>query len=120
MFADSFAQKVRGWVIAADPHPVVLEDGVWVPDFRLTHPATGKDVFVEIFGFWRRGDVEQVYRRLKKHLPGRFVLCVGEQSRVDEADEVAFGDGVYRYKRTPLPDEVAKVAAAVSGANGPA
>ncbi len=115
MFADSFAEKVKGWVIAADPHPVVLDDGVWVPDFRLTHPATGKDVFVEIFGFWRKGDIETVYRRLKKHLPGKFVLCVGEQSRVDEADEVAFGDGVYRYKRTPLPDEVAKVAAAVAG-----
>jgi predicted nuclease of restriction endonuclease-like RecB superfamily len=115
MFADSFAEKVKGWVIAADPHPVILDDGVWVPDFRLTHPATGKDVFVELFGFWRKGDVEQVYRRLKKHLPGKFVLCVGEQSRVDEADEVAFGEGVYRYKRTPIPDEVAKVAAAVAG-----
>ena len=118
MFADSFAEKVKGWVIAADPHPVALDDGVWVPDFRLTHPASGAEVFVEIFGFWRKGDVEQLYQRLRKHLPGKFVLCVGEQSRVDEADEVAFGDGVYRYKRTPLPDEVAKLAAAVSGANG--
>ncbi|MDB5308994.1 MAG: hypothetical protein JWO38_3196 [Gemmataceae bacterium] len=114
-FADSFAAKVRGWVIGTDPAPVVLPDGVWVPDFRLTHPATGKEVFVEIFGFWRKGDVEDLHRRLKKQLPGKFVLCISEQYRADEADEVTFGSGVYRFKRTPLPEEVAKTAAAVAG-----
>lgn len=114
-FADSFAAKVKGWVIGTDPHPIPLTDGVWVPDFRLTHPATGKEVFVEIFGFWRRGDIETLHRRLKKQLPGKFVLCVSEAYRADEADDAAFGDGVYRFKRTPLPDEVAKLAAAVSG-----
>ncbi|HJZ57782.1 MAG TPA: DUF790 family protein [Gemmataceae bacterium] len=115
MFADSFAEKVKGWVIAVDPHPVALDDGVWVPDFRLTHPATGKDVFVEVFGFWRKGDIEQVYRRLKRAMPGKFVLCVSEQYRADEAEEVAFGNEVYRYKRTPLPEEVARLAASVAG-----
>ena len=112
-FADSFAAKVKGWVIGTDPHPIALEDGVWVPDFKLTHPATGKEVYVEIFGFWRKGDIERHYRRLKKAMPGQFVLCVAEQYRAEEDDEVAFGDGVYRFKRTPLPEEVAKIAAAV-------
>lgn len=115
MFADSFANKVKGWVIASDPHPINLADGVWVPDFELTHPASGKKVYVEIFGFWRKGDVEQHYRKLQKGVPGKFVLCVGESMRADEEDEVTFGSAVYRYKRTPLPDEVAKVAAAVAG-----
>ena len=112
-FAESFAAKVKGWVIATDPQPVPLDDGVWVPDFKLTQPATGKDVYVEIFGFWRKGDVEQHYRRLKKAMPGKFVLCVSEQYRTDEDDGVSFGEGVYRFKRTPLPDEVAKIAAAL-------
>jgi hypothetical protein len=35
--------------------------------------------------------------------------------RADEADEVTFGNGVYRYKRTPLPDEVARIAGLVAG-----
>lgn len=111
MFADSFATKVKGWVIGTEPNPVPLDDGVWVPDFKLTNPATGKEVFVEVFGFWRKGDVEQHYRKLKKGVPGKFVLCVSEQYRADEAEEVVFGPEVYRYKRTPLPDEVAKIAA---------
>jgi predicted nuclease of restriction endonuclease-like RecB superfamily len=115
MFADSFAAKVSGWVLHEEPHPVVLPDGVWVPDFRLVHPASGKEVYVELYGFWRRGDVEALHKRLAKHLPGKFVLCVGEQLRTDEADDTAFGAGVYRYKRTPLPDEVARIAAGVAG-----
>ena len=115
MFADSFAAKVKGWVIAADPHPIPLADGVWVPDFKLTHPAKGKEVFVEVFGFWRKGDIEQHYKKLQKGVPGKFVLCVSEQMRADEDDEVTFGNAVYRYKRTPLPEEVARVAALVAG-----
>jgi len=115
LFADSFATKVKGWVLATDPHPINLADGVWVPDFKLTHPATGKEVFVEVFGFWRKGDVEQHYRKLQKGVPGKFVLCVSEQMRADEDDEVTFANSVYRYKRTPLPEEVARLAALVAG-----
>jgi predicted nuclease of restriction endonuclease-like RecB superfamily len=115
MFEESFAAKVKGWLIASDPHPVPLSDGVWVPDFRLVHPATGREVFVEVFGFWRKGDVEAIYKRLKRHLAGKFVLCVSEAYRADEADETAFGPEVYRFKRTPLPEEVAKLAATVAG-----
>ena len=70
---------------------------------------------MEVFGFWRKGDIDQLHRRLLKAVPGQFVLCVSEQFRADEADDAAFGAGVYRYKRTPLPDEVAKTAAAVAG-----
>jgi predicted nuclease of restriction endonuclease-like RecB superfamily len=114
-FADSFANKVKGWVIASDPHPINLADGVWVPDFKLTHPASGKDVYVEIFGFWRKGDIETHYRKLQKGAAGKFVLCVGESMRADEDDEVTFGNAVYRYKRTPLPEEVARVAWVVAG-----
>jgi predicted nuclease of restriction endonuclease-like RecB superfamily len=115
MFADAFAAKVKGWVIASDPHPITLDGGVWVPDFRLTHLASGKEVFVGVFGFWRKGDIEAHYRKLHKGVPGKFVLCVGEQMRTDEDDAVTFGNAVYRYKRTPLPEEVARVAGLVAG-----
>ena len=114
MFADSFAAKVKGWVLTAEPNPITLDDGIWVPDFKLTHPASGKEVFVEVFGFWRKGDIESLYKRLAKQMPGKFVLCVAESMRADEADDAAFGSAVYRFKRTPLPDDVAKLAAAVA------
>ena len=115
MFADTFATKVKGWILDTDPHPILLATGVWVPDFKLTHAKTGKEVFVEVFGFWRKGDIESHYKNLSKGVPGKFVLCVSEQMRADEDSEVSFGNGVYRYKRTPLPEEVARLAALVAG-----
>jgi predicted nuclease of restriction endonuclease-like RecB superfamily len=118
MFADSFATKVKGWVLAADPHPISHSDGVWVPDFRLSHPATGKEIFVEVYGFWRKGDLEQHYRKLQKAMSGKFLLCVSDQMRADEVDDASFGNAVYRYKRTPLPEEVARLAAVLTGIPG--
>ncbi len=115
MFAEAFPTKVKGWTLDTDPHPISLATGVWVPDFKLTHTKTGKEVFAEVFGFWRKGDIETHYKNLAKGAPGKFVLCVSEQMRADEADEVTFGNGVYRYKRTPLPEEVARIAALVAG-----
>ncbi len=115
MFADSFASKVKGWILDADPHPIALKTGVWVPDFKLTHARSGKEVFVEVFGFWRKGDIERHYANLSKGASGKFVLCVSEQMRTDEDAEVSFGNGVYRYKRTPLPEEVARMAEKVAG-----
>ena len=56
----------------------------------------------EMLGFWRKLAIEEHYKRLKRALPGRFVLVVSEQYRADEADEFATGDGVYRFKRTPI------------------
>ena len=114
-FADSFAAKIEGWLISSDPNPVSLSDGIWVPDFKLTHPGSGTEVFVEIVGFWRKVDVENLYKRLKKQMPGKFVLCVSEQFRADKEDKsVDFGDGVYRYRKTPLPEEVVRIAADVA------
>jgi predicted nuclease of restriction endonuclease-like RecB superfamily len=119
MFADTFGTKVKGWILDTDPHPILLATGVWVPDFKLTHAKSGKEVFVEVFGFWRKGDIETHYKNLAKGAPGKFVLCVSEQMRADEADEVTFGNGVYRYKRTPLPEEVARMAELVAGIRSP-
>lgn len=113
IFAENFRNTVSDWLLSGEPNPVPLEDGLWVPDFKLTHTPTGDEVFVEMFGFWRKTDIESHYRRLKRQLPGKFVLVVSEQLRADDAAELTLGDEVYRFKRTPSAEEVAKVAARV-------
>ncbi|MGL6096039.1 MAG: DUF790 family protein, partial [Fimbriiglobus sp.] len=114
-FAANFRANVEAWELSTDPHPIPVEGTTWVPDFTLTHRKTGKDVFVEVLGYWRKLDVETHYKRLKRAMAGRFVLVVSEQTRADEAGELAAGPEVYRFKRTPIAAEVAKVAAAVAG-----
>ncbi len=115
LFEENFRANVADWVISDDPHPIPVEGTTWVPDFTLTHTPTGKQVFVEVVGFWRKVDVEQHYKRLKRAMAGKFVLVVSEAYRADEGEEFALGAEVYRYKRTPVAAEVAKVAAGVIG-----
>jgi len=114
MFAESFAAKVEGWSIASEPNPLTLDDGVWVPDFKLTHKETKKEVYVELFGFWRKGGVEALHQRLQRSIPGKFVLCVSGQMRAEDEDDASTKAGIYQYKRTPLPDEVARIAGEVA------
>ncbi len=110
LFEENFRANVPGWQIKNDPAPMPLEAVTWVPDFAITHTATGKAIYLEVIGFWRKVDIEATYKRLKRTLPGQFILIVSEANRADEADEFATGDGVYRFKRTPVAGDVAAIA----------
>ena len=110
LFEENFRADVADWTINSDPHPQTIDGTTWVPDFQLTHTASGKTVYLEIIGFWRKVDVVQQLKRLRSGLPGQFLLAVSEAFRADEVDEVEFGQGVYRYKRLPVATEVARLA----------
>ncbi len=114
LFLESFRATVSDWTIDDNPSLIALEGGVWVPDFTLTHTPTGKEVYVEMFGFWRKLDLESHYKRLKSQRPGQFLLVVSEAMRADEDVEATFGDEVYRYKRTPSAEAIVKLAAKIS------
>lgn len=114
-FAANFRAKVAGWALDDEPHPQPVEKTIWVPDFTLTHAATGKQVFVEILGFWRQVNLDEQYRRLQKALPGQFILAVSGQYQTDESTEEPSRDGIYHFKRTPIAAEVAKLAAVLAG-----
>lgn len=112
MFAESFRKSARGWELSTDADVVSLPSGVWIPDFNLVHRASGQVVRVEILGFWRRTDAERLYRRLASELGGPFILAVSEQFNIDETLDESWGKNVYRFKRTPLPSEIVKLAEA--------
>ena len=114
-FEQNFRDSVDGWLLESDPAPQTVEGTVWVPDFTLTHSATGQSLFVEVLGFWRKMNIEAHYQRLKRGLPGKFLLVISEAYRADETDEVTLGNEVYRYKRTPSAGEVARLAAGLLG-----
>lgn len=116
MFAESFRKSAAGWELSAEAEVVSLPSGHWTPDYQLVHAATGEVVRLEILGFWRRTDAEKLYRRLAAELDGPFILAVSEQFNIDESPADDWGTHVYRFKRTPLPAEIVRLAEAQIGA----
>lgn len=110
MFADMFRKQIAGWDISTEAAMLTAGSHIWVPDFVLTHKASNRKVYLEIFGFWRKTDVDKLYRRLKADLKEPFLLAVSEQFNIDE-EMPDVQQSIYRFKRTPLPEEVAKLAA---------
>lgn len=109
MFAESFRKQIDDWEIVEETELLLAGNSVWPPDFALVHRPTQKRVYLEILGFWRKTEVDKHYRQLRKELKEPFLLAVSDQFNVDEEE----GDtlkGIYRFKRTPLPEEVARLA----------
>lgn len=115
MFTELFRKRVADWEIHEEPDVFPLGDSFWVPDFRLTHRATGRGLYLEVLGFWRRASAERHLERLRQHAREPFLLAVSDQLHVDDAELEALPAGVHRFRQMPLPDEVARLAAAVLG-----
>jgi uncharacterized protein len=112
LFADSFRKSVPDWELSAEAEVVALPSGFWTPDYQLIHKATGQVVRLEILGYWRRTDAEKLYRRLATEHSDPFILAVSEQFNIDESLGDEWATNIYRFKRTPLPAEIAKLAEA--------
>lgn len=110
MFAELFRKKVSDWDIDEDVELRPLGNGFWVPDFILVQKATGKRVFLEILGFWRRSSAERHLERLRQHAREPFLLAVSDQLRIDDADLEGLPAGIQRFRQMPIPDEVARLA----------
>jgi predicted nuclease of restriction endonuclease-like RecB superfamily len=113
MFVELFRKKVEGWDITNETDIIPLGDGFWVPDFRLTERASGRSVYLEVLGFWRRGSAERHLERLRCHAKVPFLLAVSDQLRIDEADLDGLPAGIHRFRQMPLPDEVGRLAEAL-------
>ncbi|HVK14859.1 MAG TPA: DUF790 family protein [Gemmataceae bacterium] len=113
MFADSFRKSVDDWELSTEADVVKLPSGFWTPDYNLIHKATGHVVRLEILGYWRKTDAEKLYRRLASEHPDPFILAVSEQFNIDESPGEDWATNIYRFKRTPLPAEIAKLADAL-------
>jgi predicted nuclease of restriction endonuclease-like RecB superfamily len=110
MFVELFRKKITDWDIVEETDLVPLGSGFWVPDYRLIHRASGRVIFLEVLGFWRRSSVERHLERLRQHVREPFLLAVSDQLRVDDAELEGLPGGVHRFRQMPLPDEVVRLA----------
>jgi predicted nuclease of restriction endonuclease-like RecB superfamily len=118
MFAELFRKKMSDWELNDEVDLLPLDRGWWVPDFRLTHRASGKQVFLEVLGFWRRGAVETHLRRLRQFAGAPFILAVSEQLKIDDEELEGLSAEIHRFRSMPQPDEVVRLAGElISGKN---
>jgi predicted nuclease of restriction endonuclease-like RecB superfamily len=118
MFAELFRKKIADWKLDDEVDLLPLDRGWWVPDFRLTHRASGQQVYLEVLGFWRRGAVEKHLQRLKQFAGTPFLLAVSEQLKIDDEELGGLPAEVHRFRAMPQPDEIARLAdGLVSGKN---
>jgi predicted nuclease of restriction endonuclease-like RecB superfamily len=107
-FAERFRQVAPGWEVVETTDVIELgRDGVWVPDFRFVHRATGIDVFLEVVGFWKRSSLDRLLELLPRFGPSRYVLAISERLKVDEQALESLPGSVIRFKEIPNAVELA-------------
>jgi predicted nuclease of restriction endonuclease-like RecB superfamily len=113
MFVELFRQKVAAWEIHEEGEVLPLGDSFWVPDYRLTHRATGRVVFLEVLGFWRRASAESHLQRLRQYATQPFLLAVSDRLHVEDTALERLPAGIHCFRQMPLPDEIARLAEAL-------
>jgi len=107
-FVERFRQVAPAWEISECTDVVELgREGVWVPDYRVVHSASGTDVFIEVLGFWKRSSLERLTRLLPMHGPPRFVLAISDRLKVDEEVLQDLSGPILRFKEIPNATELA-------------
>jgi predicted nuclease of restriction endonuclease-like RecB superfamily len=107
-FVDRFRQVAPAWEVSEATELVELgREGVWVPDFRFIHKATGLDVFVEVLGFWKRSSLERLLRLLPRYGPDRYVLAISDRLKVDNEALGALTGPVLKFREIPNAPELA-------------
>jgi len=107
-FVERFRQVAPAWELTEATDMIELgRDGVWVPDYRAVHKATGTDVFIEVLGFWKRSSLERLTRLLPHHGPPRYVLAISDRLKVDEEALQELNGPILRFKEIPNATELA-------------
>ncbi|WZO98908.1 DUF790 family protein [Isosphaeraceae bacterium EP7] len=107
-FVDRFRQVAPAWTVTEATEILELgREGVWVPDYRFVHKATGVDVFVEVLGFWKRSSVERLLKLLPEHGPKHYALAISDRLKVDEEALENLAGPVLRFKEIPNASEMA-------------
>jgi uncharacterized protein len=119
-FVERFRQVAPAWEISECTDVVELGgEGVWVPDYRVVHAASGTDVFIEVLGFWKKSSLERLTRLLPLHGPPRFVLAISDRLKVDEEALQDLPGPILRFKEIPNASELAALLETFVGRSEP-
>ena len=110
MFVESFRKRIDDWELHEETEVYPLGNVFWVPDFRLVHKKSKKEVLLEVLGFWRKHQAERHLRFLQRFANRPFLLAVSDSLHIEEAGLEDLPAGVHRFRHMPLADEIARLA----------
>lgn len=112
MLEGQFNKLKSDWTLSTDGELVNLGgEGVLVPDFVFTR-RTGKKVYMEVLGFWRKGAVESRLRLLRKHGPRNLLLAISSSLAAGRESLDELPGEVYVFRAQPVARKVLKALAA--------
>jgi len=101
-FLDRFRQVAPKWTVTESTEIFELgREGVWVPDYRFVHVPTGKDVFVEVLGFWKRSSLDRLLSLLRHLDHVSYVVALSERLKVDEDTLAELSGPILKFKEIP-------------------
>jgi hypothetical protein len=105
---EQFAKLQSDWQILTQPE--LLELGgtrqvVVVPDHVFEHRPSGWRVYLEIFGFWRRGALDARLAQLAERGCDNLLLAVSRELHVGEDEPVPHAN-IYVFRSVPIAADV--------------
>ena len=102
-----FSRLKSDWTISTETELLDLQGrGVLVPDYVFVHGPTGRRVYMEIFGFWRRGALGSRLELLRRYGPGNLIVALSRDLRADEEATEDLPGEVYIFRNQPIAREV--------------
>ena len=107
---EQFPKLGSEWDISSDAECIDLGGkGVLVPDYAFRHRPSGRTVFMEVFGFWRRGAIASRLGLLREHGPENLILAVSKELHTGDEDLQGLPGEVYVFRSAPIAREVLKL-----------
>lgn len=82
--------------------------GVLVPDYVFRHDPSGREVAMEVFGYWNRGSVASRLKLLEEHGPSHFILAISRSLAGGAHGHEELPEEVYVFRTTPIARQVLK------------
>lgn len=78
----------------------------WIPDLVLLRKSDGRQVYIEIPGYWKNRELESYLTKVLKKKEAPALLCLKESFQLGETQQPLDHPAIYIYRKTPLISEI--------------
>ena len=109
-FVAQFEKLGSEWKIHTECPLLELDgQGVLVPDYSFEHESTGTTVYLELFGFWRRGAVRRRAELLGQHGPSHLIIGLAKELHAEKESLDDLPAKTYVFRTQPVARDVLKL-----------